>query len=93
MATVMDDLKKKKSVKFSKISASVPVDFKEKIELICKENGVKSADYLYQILKKSEIDKVYKNTIKEIKSKEAEAKNKEAVIDNNETIIDGAKDE
>lgn len=66
-ATVLDELKKAKTVKYGKITIKVPVEFKEKIEFIVNNNDINMSDYLGALLEKSEINKVYIATKKAVK--------------------------
>ena len=75
MATVLDKIKEKKSVKFTKISIKIPTEFKEKIEYICKNNDVDVSEYLGALLETSEINKVYNAMQKEQKKRDNEEQN------------------
>lgn len=70
MATILDDLKKKKTIKYGKIQIKLPEELKEKIEFITKHNDIDRSDYLCTILEKSEINKVYNATKKSIEEQE-----------------------
>jgi len=70
MGTILDKIKEKKSVKFSKISIKISIDFKEKIEYICKNNNIDSSEYLGALLENSEINKVYISMKREEKNRE-----------------------
>jgi hypothetical protein len=72
MATLLDKIKEKKSIKYGKISIKIPLVFKEKIDYICKNNDIDISEYLGAILENSEINKVYNRMKKEEKSRLSE---------------------
>ncbi|WP_457748569.1 hypothetical protein [Sulfurimonas sp.] len=75
MATIIDKIKEKKSVKYARISIKIPAELKEKIEFICDTNDIDVSEYLGAILENSEINKVYKSMKREEKQSETSREN------------------
>ncbi len=62
MASILEEMKSEKEVKFRKLQVKVSEDLKEKLDFIAEHNGVPVVDYVAKLLEKSEITKVYNAT-------------------------------
>lgn len=77
MASILEDIKKEKSIVYAKIQIKIPVDLKDKLGFIAEHSGVPTAEYVAKLLENSEINKVYsslKSSLKNEKKEQNESK-------------------
>ena len=65
MSTILEELKSKKSVKYTKVSIRLEKEMREKVKYICEKNGISESDYISAIIAKSEVNKIYREMKKE----------------------------
>ena len=67
---IIDELAKEKSIKKSKVSATIAEELKVKADELCKQYGVPLDEYLGKIIENSEIVKQHKKFLDDSKKDE-----------------------